>query len=116
MFAAAEPANASKVEAAPDPTAAAEAAGPAVPARGGGGAVSHRSRERHGEGAPEQYYGKPPPTGAPPPPGLGRVFVTFTDPAGAAAAAAALHGRRFGGRTVVASYGDEGEVGAGRYQ
>jgi splicing factor U2AF 65 kDa subunit len=55
-----------------------------------------------------------PTPGAPPPPGLGRVFVTFTDPAGAVAAAAALHGRRFGGRTVVASYGNEADVAAGR--
>ena len=58
---------------------------------------------------------RPPAPGVPPPPGLGRVYVTYVDVSGAIAAAAALHGRRFGGRTVVASYGDEGAVREGRY-
>ena len=50
--------------------------------------------------APEQGA----PAGAPPPPGMGRVFIEFATPANAVAARAALHGRRFGGRAVEATY------------
>ena len=41
-----------------------------------------------------------------PVPGLGRVFARFADEAGATAARTALHGRKFGGRTVAADFID----------
>ena len=40
------------------------------------------------------------------PAGLGKVFVLYADVAGAAAARDALHGRKFGGKTVVADFLD----------
>ena len=39
-------------------------------------------------------------------PGLGRVFARFADETGATAARTALHGRKFGGRTVAADFFD----------
>ena len=51
--------------------------------------------------------------GTPLPPGTGRVFIEFATPANAIAARAALHGRRFGGRAVEASFMVE-EAWAGR--
>ena len=51
--------------------------------------------------------GKGAPAGAPLPPGTGRVFIEFATPANAIAARAALHGRRFGGRAVEASFMEE---------
>lgn len=43
------------------------------------------------------------PPGAPPPPGLGRVLIEFGEPSAAIAARNAMHGRKFSGRTVVAT-------------
>jgi splicing factor U2AF subunit len=40
------------------------------------------------------------------PAGLGKVFVLYADVAGAVAARDALHGRKFGGKTVVADFLD----------
>ncbi|KAL4857348.1 Splicing factor U2af large subunit B [Chlorella vulgaris] len=45
---------------------------------------------------------RPAPEGAPPPPGLGKVIIEFADSAPAMAARNAMHGRKFGGRTVEA--------------
>jgi splicing factor U2AF subunit len=69
---------------------------------------------KHGPVADVIIPRPPKEAGAPPPPGVGRVFISFADPAAAVAAAAALHGRRFGGRAVVASYMDEADFSAGR--
>lgn len=45
---------------------------------------------------------RPPAPGTPPPPGLGKVLIEFVDPTAAMQARNAMHGRRFGGRTVTA--------------
>lgn len=45
---------------------------------------------------------RPPAPGMAPPPGLGKVLIEFADPAAAMAARNAMHGRKFGGRTVTA--------------
>lgn len=57
---------------------------------------------------------RPPPPGQPAPPGLGKVIVEFADVAGAVKAQSVLNGRRFGGRTVVATYLTEGQYAAGQ--
>ena len=46
---------------------------------------------------------RPGPPGAPPPVGLGKVLVEFGEPGAAIAARNAMHGRKFSGRTVVAT-------------
>jgi splicing factor U2AF subunit len=56
---------------------------------------------------------RPPAPGQPAPPGLGKVIVEFADVAGAVKAQSILHGRRFGGRTVVATYLSEAQYAAG---
>ncbi|PSC72088.1 splicing factor U2af large subunit A-like isoform X2 [Micractinium conductrix] len=45
---------------------------------------------------------RPAAEGAPPPPGLGKVIIEFQEPGAAMSARNAMHGRRFGGRTVEA--------------
>jgi splicing factor U2AF subunit len=57
---------------------------------------------------------RPPPVGQPAPPGLGKVVVEFADVAGAVKAQSVLNGRRFGGRTVVATYLTESQYEAGQ--
>lgn len=52
---------------------------------------------------PQILIPRPGPPGAPPPPGLGKVLIEFADGNGAIGARNALHGRKFGGRTVTAS-------------
>ena len=47
---------------------------------------------------------RPTAPGTPAPPGLGKVIVEFADETGCTAAYRVLNGRRFGGRTVVATY------------
>jgi hypothetical protein len=56
---------------------------------------------------------RPPPPGQPEPPGVGKVIVEFADVEGAVKAQRALHGRKFGGRPVVASYVTEDAYAAG---
>ena len=46
-------------------------------------------------------------------PGVGRIFVQYSDAAEAATAAAALHGRSFGGNVVNAAYFDEARFAQG---
>jgi splicing factor U2AF subunit len=52
--------------------------------------------------------------GQPAPSGLGKVIVEFADVGGAMAAQKVLNGRRFGGRTVVATYLAETAYTAGQ--
>lgn len=47
--------------------------------------------------------------------GNGRVFLKYAEYAGATAAIAMLNGRKFGGRTVVATYYDEPTLDSGNY-
>jgi splicing factor U2AF subunit len=49
---------------------------------------------------------RPSPTGEEGP-GVGKVFVEYSDTAGAAKAKSSLHGRKFGGNAVVAVYYSE---------
>lgn len=56
---------------------------------------------------------RPAPPGQPQPRGLGKVFVEFGDRDGAIAAQRVLHGRRFGGRTVIATFLQEDAYAAG---
>lgn len=46
---------------------------------------------------------RPGPPGEPPVPGLGKVLIEFAEASAAIAARNAMHGRRFSGRTVVAT-------------
>lgn len=56
---------------------------------------------------------RPAPEGQPPPSGLGKVFINFAEKEGAVNSFRVMHGRRFGGRTVVASYVQEADYAAG---
>ncbi|GBG62095.1 hypothetical protein CBR_g28571 [Chara braunii] len=47
--------------------------------------------------------------------GLGKVFVEYSDSAAAAKAKASLHGRKFGGNTVIATYYPEDKFSRGEY-
>ena len=49
----------------------------------------------------------------PPPSGLGKVVVEYNDTDSASKARAAMHNRRFAGRTVTAKYLDENAFAAG---
>ena len=57
---------------------------------------------------------RPPPPGQAPPPGLGKVIIEFADVSGAMGAQKTLHGRRFAGRSVVATYLSEAAYAAGQ--
>jgi len=56
---------------------------------------------------------RPAPEGHPPPSGLGKVVVEYVDADSASKARAAMHNRRFAGRTVTAVYLDENAYAAG---
>ena len=56
---------------------------------------------------------RPGPPEVPPPSGLGKVVIEYPDTESAAKARAAMHNRRFAGRTVTAKYLDEGQFAAG---
>ena len=56
---------------------------------------------------------RPGPPEMPPPSGLGKVVIEYPDTESAAKARAAMHNRRFAGRTVTAKYLDEGQFAAG---
>ncbi|CAL5222289.1 g4628 [Coccomyxa viridis] len=58
---------------------------------------------------------RPTAPGTPAPSGLGRVIVEFADDNGCTAAYRVLNGRRFGGRTVVATYLPEQSYQAGQF-
>lgn len=58
---------------------------------------------------------RPTAPGTPAPSGLGKVIVEFGDDAGCTAAYRVLNGRRFGGRTVVATYLPEQSYVAGQF-
>jgi len=58
---------------------------------------------------------RPTAPGTPAPSGLGRVIVEFADDNGCTAAYRVLNGRRFGGRTVVATYLPEQSYMAGQF-
>ena len=58
---------------------------------------------------------RPTAPGTPAPSGLGKVIVEFADDAGCTAAYRVLNGRRFGGRTVVATYLPEQSYVAGQF-
>ena len=47
--------------------------------------------------------------------GVGKVFLKYSEVAGAQAAIAMLHGRKFGGQTVIATYFDEQALDLGFY-
>ncbi|XP_020525056.1 splicing factor U2af large subunit B isoform X7 [Amborella trichopoda] len=57
---------------------------------------------------------RPSPDGQPTP-GLGKVFLEYVDPAGAARARTALNGRKFGGNVVIAVYYPEDKFSNGEY-
>eukprot|EP00245_Coleochaete_scutata_P012905 TRINITY_DN508_c0_g4_i2.p1 TRINITY_DN508_c0_g4~~TRINITY_DN508_c0_g4_i2.p1 ORF type:complete len:397 (-),score=99.82 TRINITY_DN508_c0_g4_i2:626-1816(-) len=48
-------------------------------------------------------------------PGVGKVFVEYTDIAGSSKAKASLHGRKFGGNTVVATFYPEDKFACGEF-
>ena len=56
---------------------------------------------------------RPGPEGAPAPAGLGKVIIEFAEVEVAIKARAAMHGRRFAGRTVTAVYLSEQAYAAG---
>jgi splicing factor U2AF subunit len=56
---------------------------------------------------------RPPGPGLPAPPGLGKVIVEFTEVEPCVKAQRSLHGRKFGGRAVVASYVTEQDYEVG---
>jgi splicing factor U2AF subunit len=58
---------------------------------------------------------RPTAPGTPAPSGLGKVIVEFADDSGCTAAYRVLNGRRFGGRTVVATYLPEQSYMAGQF-
>lgn len=58
---------------------------------------------------------RPGPPDAPPPPGLGKVIIEFGDGNAAMTARHALHGRKFGGRTVVATMMGDDDYAAQRW-
>jgi splicing factor U2AF subunit len=53
--------------------------------------------------------------GAPDPPGVGKVIVEYADVTAAMAGRQSMHGRRFAGRTVVATFLPEPAYGAGQF-
>lgn len=57
---------------------------------------------------------RPAQDGQPAPPGVGKVIVEFMTVESAVKAQRSLHGRKFGGRAVVASYVTEEDYEAGR--
>eukprot|EP00244_Chara_vulgaris_P012085 TRINITY_DN6254_c0_g1_i2.p1 TRINITY_DN6254_c0_g1~~TRINITY_DN6254_c0_g1_i2.p1 ORF type:complete len:149 (+),score=30.32 TRINITY_DN6254_c0_g1_i2:3-449(+) len=57
---------------------------------------------------------RPSPTGEDAP-GVGKVFVEYSDAAAAAKAKASLHGRKFGGNTVIATFYPEDKFSRGEY-
>lgn len=57
---------------------------------------------------------RPPAPGAPNPPGLGKVVIEYAEIDSAVKAHNAMHGRRFAGRTVNATFVQEGEFSAGQ--
>lgn len=59
---------------------------------------------------------RPPPPGQAPPSGLGKVIVEYANPDAASTARAAMHNRRFAGRTVTAKYLDEAAFAAGNLE
>lgn len=58
---------------------------------------------------------RPGPPDAPPPPGLGKVIIEFGDGMAAATARNSLSGRKFGGRTVVATMITDDDYAAQRW-
>ncbi len=58
---------------------------------------------------------RPAPLGQPPPLGLGKVIVEYTDMDSAVKARNAMHGRKFAGRTVTATFLPEVEYTAGQF-
>ena len=58
---------------------------------------------------------RPAPLGQPPPPGLGKVIVEYTDMDSALKARNAMHGRKFAGRTVAATFLPEAQYAAGQF-
>lgn len=56
---------------------------------------------------------RPPPPEVGPPSGLGKVIIEYPDSDSAAKARAAMHNRRFAGRTVTAKYLNEANYAAG---
>lgn len=56
---------------------------------------------------------KPPAPGQAPPTGLGKVIIEYGDVDSAGKARAAMHNRRFAGRTVTAKYLNEDNYAAG---
>lgn len=56
---------------------------------------------------------RPAPEGQPQPSGCGKVFIEFAQKEDAINAQKVLHGRRFGGRSVVATYVQETDYAAG---
>ena len=58
---------------------------------------------------------RPPVEGQLPPPGLGKVIIEYADVDGAVAARNAMHGRKFAGRTVVATFLPEDLYSAGQF-
>jgi splicing factor U2AF 65 kDa subunit len=57
---------------------------------------------------------RPAAPGQPTPPGVGKVIIEFTEVEAAVKAQRSLHGRKFGGRAVIASYVTEQDYEAGR--
>ena len=58
---------------------------------------------------------RPAPLGQPPPAGLGKVIVEYTDMDSALKARNAMHGRKFAGRTVTATFLPEAQYTAGQF-
>ena len=58
---------------------------------------------------------RPPAEGQLPPPGLGKVIIEYADVNGAVAARDAMNGRKFAGRTVVATFLPEEQYAAGQF-
>ncbi|KAK9789550.1 hypothetical protein WJX73_009409 [Symbiochloris irregularis] len=58
---------------------------------------------------------RPPAPGQPPPPGLGKVILEFADTTGAVKARNAMHGRKFSGREVLATFLAEDQYAAGAF-
>ena len=58
---------------------------------------------------------RPPTEGQAPPAGLGKVIIEYASVDGAVAARNAMHGRKFAGRTVVATFLPEDLYGAGHF-
>ncbi|KAK9824357.1 hypothetical protein WJX72_009674 [[Myrmecia] bisecta] len=59
---------------------------------------------------------RPAPPGQPPPLGVGKVIIEFQEPGPAMQARNAMHGRKFGGRTVIATFLTEEQYAGGQFE